>query len=82
MLDVMREPYEVAILGNNYSAIRTALDKQYLPHVLLMGGLKEGTLDLLQHKLVKGRTTVYVCQQKACQRPVESASEALKQINE
>ncbi len=80
MLHFVREPYEIAILGKDFKGIRQQLDQHYLPHVLLLGGAKEGKLALLQNKLVKGRTTIYVCQQKSCQRPVESAEEALKQL--
>jgi uncharacterized protein YyaL (SSP411 family) len=73
-------PYEVAIVGNEYSAMRAKIDKNYLPGVLLSGGHGEGTLKLLEAKLVKGQTTIYVCQNKSCKRPVTDVAKALEQL--
>ncbi|GAC1310161.1 MAG: thioredoxin domain-containing protein [Mucilaginibacter sp.] len=73
-------PYEVAIVGNQYSAIRAKIDQNYLPGVLLSGGRNEGTLKLLEDKLVKGQTTIYVCQNKSCRRPVTEVAKALEQL--
>ena len=42
-----------------------------------MGGKKEGSLALLEGKLIKGETTIYVCQSKACKRPVNEVKAAL-----
>lgn len=73
-------PYEVAIVGNQYRAVKAAIDQNYLPGVLLSGGRNEGTLELLQNKLVKGQTTIYVCQDKSCKRPVTEVAKALEQL--
>ena len=75
------EPYEVAIVGKDFEAKRKELDKYYLPNVFLSGGKNEGTLSLLESKLIKGQTTIYVCQNKACKLPVTEVKEALKQIS-
>jgi len=77
---IIHEPYEVAIVGNNFQATRSRLDQQYLPNVLFLGGNTEGTLALLENKLVEGQTTIYVCQNKVCQLPVTQFEEALQQI--
>jgi uncharacterized protein YyaL (SSP411 family) len=77
---IISEPYEVAIVGNDFEAIRKEFDKRYLPNVFLSGGKNEGTLSLLENKLVKGQTTIYVCQDKVCKLPVTDVQEALKQI--
>jgi len=74
------EPYEVAILGENYEAVRKELDKNYLPNVFLSGGRDEGGLELLKYKLVKGQTTIYVCRDKSCRQPVTTVEGALEQI--
>ncbi len=73
-------PYEVAILGDNFDSKRKEFNKHYLPNVLLSGGKDEGSLSLLEGKLVEGQTTIYVCQDKTCARPVTEVEEALKQI--
>jgi len=74
------EPYEIAILGDDYESVRKELDKFYMPNAFLSGGSKEGSLELLKYKLVEGQTTIYVCQNKVCQIPVTSVEEAMKQI--
>ena len=72
--------YEVAIVGSDSDRIRKALDNNYLPDAIFLGGKNEGTLSLLEDKLVPGETTIYVCVDNTCKAPVTDASEALKQL--
>lgn len=72
--------YEVAIVGSDSDRIRKSLDKNYLPDALFLGGINEGTLSLLEGKLVPGQTTIYVCEDKTCKTPVTEPLEALKQL--
>ncbi len=72
--------YQVAVVGDGFAAARRELDRHYLPNVLLLGGPREGTLELLQAKYVPGRTTFYVCRDRACKKPVTTAGEALAQL--
>jgi hypothetical protein len=72
--------YEVAIVGSDFDRIRKTLDNDYLPDAIFLGGKNEGTLSLLEDKLVPGQTTIYVCVNKTCKAPVTDASEALKQL--
>jgi uncharacterized protein YyaL (SSP411 family) len=74
------EPYEVAIVGKDFELKRKEFETYYLPNVFLSGGEKEGKLPLLEGKLREGETTIYVCQNESCQRPVQEVSDALKQI--
>ena len=74
------EPYEIAIVGDDCEAKRKEFESHYLPHVFLSGGKNEGKLSLLDGKLIAGKTTIYVCRNKACQHPVSEVKEALKQI--
>ena len=76
----IRPPYEVAIVGNDWQQKLSELQKNYLPNTVYLGGDKEGDLPLLESKLMKGKTMIYVCENKTCQRPVEDVMEALKQI--
>jgi len=73
-------PSEVAIVGKDVDAKRKELEKNYLPDVFLSGGRKEGNLPLLESKLIKGQTTIYVCQNKMCKLPVTDVKEAIKQM--
>lgn len=78
--DLTESPYEVAILGEDFEAIREQLMANYLPTALFLGGKSEGDLELLKDKLVEGETMIYVCQNKVCKLPVNEADEALKLI--
>jgi len=74
------EPYEIAIVGEAFESKRKEFDKNYLPNIILSGGKNEGTLALHKSKLIAGKTTIYVCQNKVCQLPVSEVKGALKQI--
>lgn len=76
----VHKPYEVAIVGPNWTEKKTQWEQKYLPNVFLSGGATEGSLGLLESKLVAGKTKIYVCQDKECLRPVEEVDEALQQI--
>jgi uncharacterized protein YyaL (SSP411 family) len=75
-----KEPYEVAIVGKDFEVKRKEFETYYLPHVFLCGGEAEGKLPMLENKGRKGETTIYVCQNESCQRPVQEVSDALRQI--
>ncbi len=77
---MLKEPYEVAIVGNDAEGIRKEIAKEYLPNALLLGGKTEGNLELLKMKLQEGKTMIYVCQNKTCKLPVENVANALKQM--
>ncbi len=72
--------YEIAILGNDFKMKRQQFDSHYLPNAIFMGGKTEGSLALLENKLVSGKTTIYVCREKTCKLPVEEVEKALQQM--
>jgi len=74
---IANPPYEIAIVGDDYDAKRNELMKHYLPNALLLGGQKEGNLELLKDKLQEGSTMIYVCQNKSCKLPTEEVTKAL-----
>ncbi|MGH2645435.1 MAG: hypothetical protein ACRDE2_15900, partial [Chitinophagaceae bacterium] len=76
---IQKGPFEVAIMGNNAIEQNTTMQHHYLPDALFMGGEKEN-LPLLQDKLVSGKTTIYVCENKVCKLPVTEFREALEQM--
>tara|TARA_R110000868_G_scaffold157599_1_gene384971 strand:- start:5972 stop:8083 length:2112 start_codon:yes stop_codon:yes gene_type:complete len=80
-IQLVRKPFEVAIVGNEFEKIRKAFDKNYLPNVLLLGGKTEGTLTLLEGKLTPEQTTIYICKDKVCNRPTKEIKTALQQLN-
>jgi uncharacterized protein YyaL (SSP411 family) len=79
-IHLIKPIFEVAIVGPDWVQIRTTMDSSYLPDAIFLGGKNEGTLNLLEDKLVPGQTTIYVCVNKTCKMPVNKSEEALKQI--
>ncbi len=73
---------EVAIVGPDRDRIRKELDRNYLPDAIYLGGENEGTLSLLENKLIPGQTTIYVCIDKTCKIPVTDAEKALQQMKD
>ncbi len=80
MIEMVYPYYEVAIVGADYEKKRSALFSVYYPNILLLGGENEGSLELLQQKLVQNKTMIYVCEDKNCKLPVEDITEAKKQL--
>jgi uncharacterized protein YyaL (SSP411 family) len=72
--------YEVAIVGDDSHTKRVEFLKKFYPNILLLGGKDEGTLELLQQKLVQGKTMIYVCEDKNCKLPVDNVKSAEKQM--
>ena len=73
--------FEVAITGKDALAKNLALQKHYLPQSIYLGTTGEEDLPLLKNKLQEGKTLIYVCVNKTCKRPVESADEAFQQLS-
>jgi hypothetical protein len=73
-------PVEIAIVGKEWKEKLKEFQKKFLPNVIYSGGDKEGTLSLLENKLVDGKTLIYVCKNKSCRLPVEKAGEAFNQF--
>ncbi|WP_306640485.1 thioredoxin domain-containing protein [Sanyastnella coralliicola] len=72
---------EVAITGEEANgSLRSELDQNYLPNVLLMGGTS-GDLPLLEGKFID-TPTIFVCENKACKLPVNNVADALDQIRQ
>ncbi len=72
--------YEVAIVGKDDLHKRRMINEYYLPNMLLLGSKEKATLELLENKLVEGQTTIYVCRDKVCKRPVTEVKDAVLQI--
>ncbi len=76
---IAHQPYQVAVVGDNALIKCKILQQHYLPTAIFMGGNKEN-LPLLENKLVKGKTIIYVCRDKVCKLPVEDIEKALEQL--
>ncbi len=74
--------YEVAVAGPDANQFANALGAYYLPGKILIGSTGESELPLLENKLVKGETMIYVCVNKTCRIPVKKVEEAVRQMRE
>ena len=80
MMNMVAPFYEIAIVGKDVDEKRRELSKHYLPNKIFAGSTHESKLPLLDNKYVEGKTLIYVCENKTCQRPVSDVNEALQQI--
>lgn len=74
---LVKKPYELAIVGENSDEIRKQMQKNYLPFAIFVGGKTENNLALLQNRLIKNQTTIYVCQENICKEPTTNYKTAL-----
>jgi uncharacterized protein YyaL (SSP411 family) len=70
---------EIAITGPDALALRRAFGQHYVPNALFLGGTDRGELPLLHGRSLP-TSTIFVCVNKACQLPVTSVDDALKQL--
>jgi uncharacterized protein YyaL (SSP411 family) len=80
LLDQIKPPYEIAIIGKDAQQLRYDLSKNYLANGLLLGSQGEENMQLLKEKNQEDQTTIYVCQNKACKLPVTEVDKALELI--
>jgi uncharacterized protein YyaL (SSP411 family) len=74
---------EVAIIGPQAENFRKEISKVYFPNKVLTGTTDSSELPLLENRdAIGGKTTVYVCYNRACSLPVFSVQEAVKQLEE
>jgi len=72
--------FEVGIVGDSFDFARNRIIKMFLPNVVLFGGKNESALQILENRYVPGKTSIYICENRVCQMPVEELSEAIEQI--
>ncbi len=79
MLAEVHTFHEIAITGPDALTVRKGFAPHYIPNRFFMGSKQASKLPLLEDKLLDG-TTIFVCQNKACQLPVATVEEAIKQL--
>ena len=78
--EFVNEPFEIAIVGDDWQKLLAEFNRSFLPDVLFLGGASEGSLELLQYKLVENETRIYVCYDKSCRFPVYEVADALEEM--
>lgn len=71
---------EIAITGPEALRLRGEFAEHHLPNRIFLGGTTRSELPLLKDKFLPA-STIFVCVDKACQLPVPSVAEALKQLS-
>lgn len=71
---------DLAICGEKALAYSKAINKQYLPNLILAGSEKTTTLPFLENRFKEGETLFYVCQNKTCLSPSADFEEVLQNI--
>jgi uncharacterized protein len=71
---------ELAVMGNGASEAIMQINSEYLPHIDIAGSAKASSIPFLQNRFVDNRLMFYVCENKACNLPVSSLTEALVQL--
>ncbi|MEN9953102.1 MAG: hypothetical protein RLZZ520_1370 [Bacteroidota bacterium] len=81
MLEMVRGTHEILVLGPEANKKGLELFKAYIPNkvVMLSTDIVE-EYPLMQHKVLDGQTTFYVCRDYTCQLPVNSLEEVLLKV--
>ena len=70
---------QTVITGKDAEATRKKIASHYLPNILLAGSVNDSSeLPILSNRFIANKTFIYVCENKTCKLPVETAAEALK----
>ena len=72
---------EIAIVGKDVDEKKKEFNNYFLPNVIFAGSKDESRLPLLQNRLKKDETLIYVCSNNTCKEPVKTVEEALKQMD-
>ena len=79
MILQIHPPFEIAVVGGNWREKLIEFAKEFIPDAIFLGG-EDGTLPLLEDKIIPGKTMIFVCRNKTCALPVEDVKNALEQI--
>jgi len=73
--------YEVIVTGKNYRSILKKLKTNLRPDVLYAGTDKKSLVPVFKDRYVDGKNLIYVCKNRVCALPLESAEEAELLLN-
>lgn len=74
--------YQIAITGTNAHNMALTLYRQYyVPNKLIFGtNTNDSNLPMLNDKWIENQTTIYVCKNYTCKKPVNSVFDAIQEI--
>ncbi|CAN5271698.1 thioredoxin domain-containing protein [soil metagenome] len=72
---------EVVIVGKTVDKTIQDLRKCYLPNQIFAGSRVSSDLPLLQNRFVADKTLIYVCENNACELPIENVDEVIQKLS-
>jgi uncharacterized protein len=78
---LIKEPYQLIIVGENAIALKNKINDYFLPNVILSGSEKESDLPIIKNKFKKGETYVYICRENTCLSGLTSIKEVIKIVS-
>ncbi len=81
MLSVIYPAHEIVIVGKNVDEIFSSLRMRYIPNAIFAGSNSPSGHPLFKDRFRENETLIYVCRNNTCQLPVQTVSDALKQLN-
>jgi len=80
LMDNVYPWYEIAITGPRALERKREFAAHYIPGRVLLGSVNKSDLPLLEDKFMGDATTIFVCENKACQLPTATVQQALEQL--
>ncbi|MFD2828200.1 thioredoxin domain-containing protein [Leeuwenhoekiella polynyae] len=72
--------YDIAIAGSSGGQLAKDLQGFNLPNTLILFTNKESSIPVFEDRWIADKTYIYICEQRSCKFPVQTAAEALKLI--
>ena len=81
ILNMVFPTREIAVVGPDYEEKGTSLRSAFLPNSILMGAASaDSDFPLLTNRGRTDKTFIYLCEQYACRRPVETVAELIQLV--
>jgi uncharacterized protein YyaL (SSP411 family) len=77
LLNIVKDYYQISIIGNESQQMSLDLQKNYLPNVLFAGG-NDLSIPVLADKKIDNETIIYVCYDGTCLAPSKSIEEVIR----
>lgn len=73
---------EIVVIGPEHQTYAREMQKTYRPNQVMLASATPSELPLMEYKTTReGETTIYVCSEKVCRRPVTTIEDAQKEID-
>ena len=81
LLEVSDKLAEVIVIGPKAKEFTNQINREFLPAKIISGTEQENDQVPFEYKTaIDGKTTIYVCYDKACKLPVITVESALEQL--